>query len=362
MRTVPERNPSDGQNALCLLWRGPSTEFSCFQPEFPTLTPARPALIILEMNKNNSAGLSDGAAGEALPDEPWAMAAKAAPGDLRDYSLVLSAVGIEHQLDRQHGAILVRRERSAVALAELRAYREENRNWPPPEVRPPPFVRTSSWPTLLMLGGLLLVHAVTGPWQAGSLWFKAGAVSSPAILEQGEWPRLITALTLHADQGHLVGNCVIGGAMVQLLCRTIGFGTAWLSLVLAALCGNLLNIILRAEPHYSVGFSTAVFAAIGIFCGRQLIGGSSLLRQLILPLGAGAGLLAMLGSGGEGGAHQTDLGAHLFGLLCGLAGGLLLRTAGWDQQGSRSRLQTVLFLTALFLIVLCWLLAFRIYL
>jgi len=151
--------------------------------------------------------------------------------------------------------------------------------------------------------------------------------------------------------------------MAQLLCRTVGFGTAWLALIVAALCGNLLNIVLRAEPHYSVGFSTAVFAAIGIFCGRQLLGGSSLLRQLILPLGAGAGLLAMLGSGGEGGStHQTDLGAHLFGLLCGLAGGLLLRAAGWDQQGGRSGLQTALFAAALLLIVLCWLLAFRKYL
>lgn len=271
-------------------------------------------------------------------------------------------MGIEHQVDRRHGAILVRHERSALALAELRAYREENRDWPPPEQPAPPFVRTSAWPTFFMLGGLMLVHAVTGPWQAGSLWFKAGAVSSPAILEQGEWQRLVTALTLHADQGHLIGNCVIGGAMVQLLCRTVGFGTAWLSLVLAALCGNLLNIVLRAEPHYSVGFSTAVFAAIGIFCGRQLIGGSSLLRQLILPLGAGAGLLAMLGSGGEGGSHQTDLGAHLFGLLCGLSGGLVLRAAGWDQQGDNRRLQNTLFAAALLLIVLCWLLAFRKYL
>ncbi len=314
------------------------------------------------MNENNPAGLSGGAAGETLPDELWTLAAKAAPADLRDYSLVLSAVGIEHQVDRRHGAILVRREWGAAALAELRAYREENRDWPPPEQPAPPFVSTSAWPTFFMLGGLAFVHAVTGPWQAGSLWFRAGAVSSPAILEQGEWQRLVTALTLHADQGHLVGNCVIGGAMVQLLCRTVGFGTAWLSLVLAAFLGNLLNIVLRAEPHYSVGFSTAVFAAIGIFCGRQLLGGGSLLRQLILPLGAGTGLLAMLGSGGEGGAHQTDLGAHLFGLLCGLGGGLLLRTAGWDQQGKRSHLQAVLFAASLLLIVLCWLPAFRKYL
>jgi membrane associated rhomboid family serine protease len=212
-----------------------------------------------------------------------------------------------------------------------------------------------------MFAGLILIHAASGPWLVDNPWFKAGAVSSKAILEQGEWWRLVTALTLHADQGHLIGNCLIGGVMAHLLCKTVGVGTGWLTMLLAALLGNLLNIVLRSDPHYSVGFSTAVFAAVGIFSGRQIAAGP-LLRQLILPLGAGAGLLAMLGSGGEDGAQRTDLGAHLFGLLCGLAGGLLLRTTGWDQQGRRRRLQSALYAAALLLIVLCWLSAFRKYL
>jgi membrane associated rhomboid family serine protease len=305
------------------------------------------------MNQNNSAGLS-GSLAEAELANPWVLVAKVGGANLHDFSLVLSAVGIAHQVDRRTGVILVRHSRSERAMFELRAFREENRNWPPPDVLSPPFVRTSSFPTLLMLGGLIFLHAITGPWLAANLWFQVGAVNSQAIVEQGQWWRLITALTLHADQGHLVGNCVIGGVMVHLLCKTIGSGTAWLSLLLSALLGNLLNIVLRTDPHYSVGFSTAVFAAIGIFCGRQLFGGS-LIRHLVLPLGAGAGLLAMLGSGGEG--HQTDLGAHLFGLLCGLVCGLLLRTTGLDQHGNRPKVQTMLFAAAIGLIAVCWLLA-----
>lgn len=125
---------------------------------------------------------------------------------------------------------------------------------------------------------------------------------------QGEWWRLITALTLHADQMHLVGNCLIGGVIVHLLCKAIGYGMGWLALLFAAMSGNFLNIILRDTLHSSVGFSTAVFAAVGILSGRQLNNrASTIIRQLILPLGAGVGLLAMLGSAGE----RTDLGAHL---------------------------------------------------
>ncbi|WP_417910994.1 rhomboid family intramembrane serine protease [Candidatus Electronema sp. PJ] len=291
------------------------------------------------------------------PSVTWVLAAKIGPVELRDCSLMLSAIGIAHQVDRRSGVILVHRNNSTRAIAELQDFREENRNWPPPADQVLPFVRSSNWLTLLMLSGLILLHTISGPWLAASPWFAAGAVSSQAIIEQGQWWRLITALTLHADQGHLVGNCVIGGVMAHLLCKTLGSGTAWLAMLLSALLANFLNIALRTDPHYSVGFSTAVFAAIGIFCGRQLWGGGSLIRHLLLPLGAGASLLAMLGSGNEGG--RTDLGAHLFGLACGLLCGFFLRVAGLDQQGSRRSLQNLFFFIALSLIILSWLLAFR---
>jgi membrane associated rhomboid family serine protease len=292
-----------------------------------------------------------------LEPEQWVLAAKALPADLSDYSLVLSAVGIEHQVNRRDGAVFVRRRHSARAMTELHAFCEENRNWPTPAVQAPPFVRSGSMATLFMLGLLIFIHLLTGPWAADSPWFRAGAVNSEAILEQGQWQRLLTALTLHADQMHLVGNCVIGGFIAQLLCKSVGSGTAWLSLLLSGLLGNLLNIVFRSEPHYSVGFSTAIFAAIGILCGRQLFSSGPALRQLLLPLGAGIGLLAMLGSGNESG--RTDLGAHFFGLICGLMSGLFLRLGRLDQQGERKSMQQSLFILALLLIILCWLLALR---
>jgi rhomboid protease GluP len=105
-----------------------------------------------------------------------------------------------------------------------------------------------------------------------------------------------------------------------------------------------------------VGFSTAIFAAIGIVCGQQLTSRRpSLLRQLIQPLGAGTGLLAMLGTEGE----QTDLGAHLLGFGCGLGCGLLLRVSRLDLQAGNRRLQQTLFTATLVLIIGCWLLAVR---
>ena len=286
-------------------------------------------------------------------EDQWVIVSKGGREDTGNRSLVLSAIGIEHQVDPQAGVILVHSENSERAMFELQEYREENRNWPPPSNYARPIPRTDNPPTLLMFGSLIIFYTITGPWVADNPWFQSGAINSRAVAD-GEWWRLVTALTLHADQVHLVGNCVIGGFMVHLLCRMNGYGLGWLALVLSGMAGNLMNIVLRNDPHYSVGFSTAIFAAIGIFCGQQLTNRtSSLLRQLLLPLGAGGGLLAMLGSAGQ----RTDLGAHLFGLGCGLVCGLLLRLSRLDTRADNHKLQQILFLAALGLIIGGWMIA-----
>ena len=150
-------------------------------------------------DRNKTLYLSDDAVGL---DNGWVMAAKMDREEVPDHSLVLSAVGIDHQIDPHAGVILVRRKNSEQALSELQAFREENRNWPPPPSHLRPAPRTENSPTLLMISSFILFYTVTGPWFSANPWFQIGAVNSRAILEQNQWWRLITALTLHADQMH----------------------------------------------------------------------------------------------------------------------------------------------------------------
>ena len=135
---------------------------------------------------------------------------------------------------------------------------------------------------------------------------------------------------------HLAGNCLIGGLVIHLLCKVLGYGSGWLLLLLAGAGGNLLNVALRQGPHFSVGLSTSVFAAIGILTGLQIVRfRTRSLRECLLPLGAGAGLLAFLGSEGV----RTDLGAHLFGFLVGIGCGAVVwpcRHGGENRQASQS--------------------------
>lgn len=262
-------------------------------------------------------------------------------------SLVLLSAGIANLIRFQPPDYLVTVEaaRAERAATELRRYERENRNWPPPKYHPPAEAadRERRPPTVLLMGGLLVFHLVTGPFSSGSKWFGQGAVDSRAILEGGEWWRLVTALTLHSGPGHLLGNLFIGGVIIHYLSKLFGTGLGWFMVVFAGTVANYVNVAARGSGHISVGFSTAVFAAVGLLCGIQVK--LTNLRSVLLPLGAGAALLAMLGSSGE----RTDLGAHLWGLVVGLLFGAAWRLPwnplrSWSWPGKQTAL---LFLTLL---------------
>ena len=272
---------------------------------------------------------------------------------LETLSLVLSAVGIDHQIDERTHQLLVTDKDVDSAVFQIDAYRTENLNWPPPPL-PRQTLHPQTPPTLLMMGILALFFAYTGPWSAESRWFSRGAIDSVAILDHGEGWRLVTALTLHADLVHLTGNCLIGSMMIHFLGKMLGYGLSWLLLILTGFTGNLLNVILHQQPHLSVGLSTSVFAAIGIFTGLQCTRFSRhSAKAMMLPLGAGLGLLAFLGSEGV----RTDLGAHFFGFISGLCSGILLNRSGIIQKTQRPLLQAVFFFSSLAIIGFSWLMA-----
>jgi membrane associated rhomboid family serine protease len=258
----------------------------------------------------------------------------------RLWSLVLLAVGIPTLVEeRENGlALLVPAAKGERAVRELSLFTEENRNWPPPRQFGEENLPSRRPPTVLVMGGLLVFYVVTGGASGGNPWFRAGEVDSRAILAQGEWWRLITALTLHADSVHLLGNLLLGGLVIHFLLKVYGTGLGLFLTLLAGGLGNYFNVLAHGPGHLSVGFSTAVFAAVGLLSGSQL--NRQRFGGVILPLGAGLALLAMIGSEGE----RTDLGAHLWGLLVGLAFGLLFRlfrrepepgarTGAWLQAG-----------------------------
>lgn len=284
-------------------------------------------------------------------------AATASHRRVRLWSLVLLAVGIPNLIEEGATGYSLKVPAGKLARAEreLSLFAEENHGWPPPKLLgAPEDADVHRPPTVLLLGGLLIFYVLTGPAEFGSEWFRRGGADSTAVLQNGEWWRLFTALTLHADPVHLLGNLVFGGLVIHFLLRVYGVG---LGLFLTICCGalaNYANVVAHGPGHLSVGFSTAVFAAVGLLAGSQL--NRQRFGGIILPLGAGLSLLAMLGSEGV----QTDLGAHLWGLAVGMGCGLLRRwLPGVGMARARGWFQAALLVAVFVLLAGAWGLALR---
>lgn len=243
-----------------------------------------------------------------------------------DWSLALRARGIPHRPLRAGARwrILVPVARLDDAVQELTAYLEEQPVGPPePEPRPGPLSPAVQTSVAVVALAAAFTAFIAAPHPGLGLypdtWQELGQADSARILG-GQWWRAVTALTLHADAAHFVGNAAFGGLFTALLGRAVGAGTAWGLFVACGLAGNLLNAWFHGPGHLSVGASTAVFGVVGAMGAAAMAAHRrpDLLRA-VAPVAAGLGILAMLGTEGE----RTDLGAHLFGFLAGLPLGWL---------------------------------------
>jgi len=239
----------------------------------------------------------------------------------RLWALVLDARSVPCRLDISEGSwhVLVPSDSLATALYELRQFEEENRNWPLPSPLPHPLTE-NSLATLSVLILLAIFHNIIQLDIAYSPdWIALGDAEAGKILD-GQWWRLVTALTLHADDLHLVSNLAIGGIFILLLCRELGSGLAWVLMLGSGVLGNLANAWAQMPSHRSVGASTLVFGAVGILASLSAVHYRQRLhRRWALPVAAALALLALLGTEGR----NTDLGAHLFGFAFGIVLGLI---------------------------------------
>ena len=168
--------------------------------------------------------------------------------------------------------------------------------------------------------GLLLIgfFAVTGTHASRSIWFERGSADAGRIVA-GEWWRTVTALTLHADAPHVIGNAGASVVLVGAVSRQLGPGVGLCVLLLAGAGGNALTAFAHGTHHNSVGASTAMFGAIGILAATRVMsrGRRPAARKRWMIVAASLALLALLGT-----SPGSDLLAHLFGLLLGGALGL----------------------------------------
>lgn len=273
-----------------------------------------------------------------------------------DWSLVLSSAGIVHRVDQGEigWQLLVDPNDGDVALQAIESFERENRSAASPTVdETAPFAGSRAG--LLVAAFILSFHFLLVEGGARAAWLTAGRAEASRILA-GEWWRTITALTLHADASHVVGNAVSCAIFVTVLSEWLGAGLAGVVVLLSGALGNSITAYIHGSHFSSIGASTALFGAIGALGGVQAVrrrrlelGGR---RAWWVAIGASVGLLAMLGTGKE-----TDLLAHLFGFSTGLGLGVAAALAA--RRPVRGAGQVVLGLAAIATVVGSWWIALR---
>jgi membrane associated rhomboid family serine protease len=234
------------------------------------------------------------------------------------------------------------------ARGELEQYRRENA--PVAAVPGLPDTGGGGAGVLAYVVALLAITWLDDRAVFGHDWFEAGKLDG-ALFRAGDWWRPITALTLHADAGHLFGNLVFGVLFGYAAGQLLGAGVAWFSILVAGAVGNALNAWIQAPTHTSVGASTAVFAALGIvsaFAWRHQLRAGRRWAQRWAELIAGGVLLTLLGVGDE----HTDIVAHLTGFLSGVVAGWAWGMLG--RPAPHHALQGLLGLAAAALLAAAW--------
>jgi membrane associated rhomboid family serine protease len=238
-----------------------------------------------------------------------------------DWSLVLVSQAIDCTIvqdsDSGRWGLAVERAEVSRACSNLRQYLRENRRW---LLRPAVTLRELrfGFSALVWCAVLAAIHWLTtgrAPWlvtageMQGTFW-------------SGEWWRLFTAVTLHADAAHLATNLVTGLVILGLACARFGAPVALLAGWITGAAGNLLGAMLYEPGVHGLGASGMVLGALGLLT-TQALGDwkrdPTAPRRLVGSLAGGVMLFLLLGS-----SPHSDVMAHLGGFLAGMIVGTIL--------------------------------------
>ncbi len=278
-----------------------------------------------------------------------------------EYGLVLDAKGLGYERVEKDGAwtLVVAPAVGGVAAEELGRYAAERGERRMPLEKFVPFTGSGAG-ALGYAGILILVAYCAGAGWLGVDWLSAGSIDAGSSLLR-DWWRPVTALTLHLDQEHLMGNLVFGIGIGTLVGRMFGPGIGWLTILLAGSLGNAIDMLVSPTGHRAVGASTAVFAALGLLAGFGWAQTSSWRDRRFYrwaPLFGGVCLLLLLGTGA--GDQHVDVLGHLLGFAAGTMVGWAFARCGMERRRAPA-LQWGAAAAALLLVTVAWGAALRTY-
>ncbi len=269
-------------------------------------------------------------------------------------ALVLTAVGIENSLEHTaHGWVVrVPMEDVPRAYEQLQLYWAENSK-PPEQPVEAEIVDTGYAGIVAYLLVIWCIPALEYFTQAD--FRSIGRLHAEAVT-QGEWWRAATALTLHADLGHIAANSLFGCLFGLFVGRHLGSGLGWLLVLICGFVANLVNAYVQPDIFRAIGASTATFAALGLVPAfgwrRGFFRGRGFKRGFAPVFGAIA-LLAFTGFGAE----NVDAVGHICGFLAGIGMGLAVANINLDARTVADQQRAGA--AALILVAAAWAMAFQ---
>jgi len=237
-----------------------------------------------------------------------------------DWGLVLASQEIEATIthDEEGWGLLVESRDDERARAAVQQYVFENRGWKWRQ-RLPGSTLLFHWGSLIWATALILFHY----WSSTRFPFlqPAGIMDSEAV-RSGQWWRLFTAVTLHADISHLMANVSTGVLLFGFAMARYGGGVAVLAAFLAGVVGNAAGFFFYSEHHRSLGASGMVTGALGLLAVESI----SFWRKnppaakiLFRAMAAAVLILVLIGF-----SPNSDVVAHVGGFVAGAIFGCAL--------------------------------------
>jgi membrane associated rhomboid family serine protease len=238
------------------------------------------------------------------------------------------------------GATLQILHPTAELREQVRLFRQlkSNARHPPAfnSVRPDRNVGASTWRSqlrsapavfvLILINVLVFLYEISvGDWNDPEFLHRIGALESEAVVVQGEYWRLFTALFLHGGFLHLAFNLFalyVIGPPLEASIGTIRFLACYLISGVASSAGVVvLNEIGLVRDAEVVGASGCIMGVVGAWAGF-------LLRHHRAPLAkqqlANVGLIVAIQIAFDLSTPQVSMSAHMCGLVAGFFLGLIL--------------------------------------
>ena len=272
-----------------------------------------------------------------------------------DFALALASQEIHPTISKDDDgwALEVEAAEYEKAILTIERYRVENRNW-----------RGWNWQHHLRSSDLWF-HSGSIFWCAAIVtlyyWNKVrfpqlealGLMDSIAV-RAGEWWRLFTAVTLHADVSHLAANASTGFLLLGIAMATYGPGFGIAAAYLAGAGGNLAALWFYPEQHRSLGASGMVMGALGLVAVQTLVHwrqtSASRKRLVVRSFAAALSILILLGL-----SPNSDIVAHVGGFAFGCVLGCALHLIPkWFRQNTVIN-QSCVLLTLAWVIFTWWL-------